>query len=108
MEIPVLTQKKWYLCKRACAMNSLNIAKWFYKQTELEKFFHYRGILYRLKEEGRKETCNKRLCAITHNYIVNLMLDDIDRLYGRETWRIVRNNIQFANEEETIESSTDE
>lgn len=108
MEIPVITQKKWWLCKKAGAMNSLNIVKWFAKQTGLETFANYRGILYRLKMEGGKDTCNKHLLAVTHNYLISLMLDDIDRLFGREVWRIVRNNIQFADEGIIEEPTADE
>ena len=35
----------------------------------------------------------------SHNTIAEMMLDDICRLYGNETWRIVRNNITFIKQD---------
>ena len=35
------------------------------------------------------------MCIITHDIIINMMLEDINRMYGKEAWRIVRNNVQF-------------
>ena len=100
MEIPVMTQKKWWLCKKADALNSLNIAKWFTRNTEVEKFDVYRQFLYLLRWYNKDGKIDQKDYVTTHNVVVNMMLDDIDRLFGRKCWRIVRNNITFAHEEE--------
>lgn len=100
MEIPVMTQKKWWLCKKAGAINSINIAKWFTKNTEVKSFDVYRQFLYLLRWYNKDGKIDQQEYVTTHNVVVNMLLDDVDRLFGRECWRIVRHNITFAHEEE--------
>lgn len=93
MEIPTLTQKHWWFTKKAGALNSAAIAKWFAKRDEY--YAAFRDILIRLRKHSESEFVNQNKCDITHDMIVDIMLNEIDRKYGKETWRIVRNNITY-------------
>lgn len=93
MDIPTLTQKRWWFTKKAGALNSAAIAKWFAKRDEY--YAAFRDILIRLRKHSESEFVNQNKCDITHDMIVDIMLNEIDRKYGKETWRIVRNNITY-------------
>ena len=95
MEIPTLTQKRWWFCKKAGAQNSITIAKWFARNSEHEIFKTYRSIFIRLANYSRSENLATERCVLAHDLLLDMMLDDIFKLYGKEIWRIVRNNITY-------------
>lgn len=97
MEISKMKLRKWLFMKRAGALNTRTIAKYFAKDDDY--FAMYKEVFIRLSNYMQEDSSEAQKHAVAHDLFADLMLDDIHRVYGREIWLSVRTRITYINQQ---------